>query len=43
MIQNKKIKVINWINGEETEEGISSWLDKFNPHSFGQHQTILFN
>ena len=33
MIQNKKIKVINWINGEETEEGISSWLDKFNPHS----------
>lgn len=33
-MSNKKIlKVINWINGEETDDGIDSWLKKYNPHS----------
>ena len=33
-MSNKKIlKVINWINGEETDAGVNSWLKKYNPHT----------
>jgi len=32
-MSNKILKVINWINGEETDAGINSWLKKYNPHT----------